>query len=350
VTEYFVIRILLACCLSLLIRPEIPKPLRRYTEFMTVNQLLPQFLTSAQWWRAVWVPLEIIQAVLGFYVCSTIFAMATEYKTYRSERTYILAFAFCIASVFVIAAWIWSPQNLFQDFTIIRQYYRLILLVVCLLTSVWFGLVKPIETEKPLKVLVTAWTIWLACQFIMSTTGSGGLLWSFADRYKNGLFWYRIVNDLSMLIQCIVVVWAAYQIRKKVMKPEIPYVLSRQRYITFRYSYLHRLLDENDLKDMSPLMRSEIRHVHKKVYWKVLFLLRRDINEILNVRRQRMSALSTWNFNVLVYDYMRVQYLIFTLVIIGLLNSTRITLGVNRVKKICKELESIFVQGDMRYA
>ena len=68
----------------------------------------------------------------------------------------------------------------------------------------------------------------------------------------------------------------------------------------FRYSYLYRLIDDNELRGLSPAVRTEIRKVHKQAYWKNLCLLRRDAARVLRLRRGMMAARRYWDFSALV--------------------------------------------------
>ena len=110
----------------------------------------------------------------------------------------------------------------------------------------------------------------------------------------------------------------------------------------FRYSYLCRLIDDRELQDFEPSVRSELRRAHKQAYWKNLSLLRRDAAHVLRVRREKMSAPQDWDFSALVNDYARVQYLLATLTMAGLSHSTRILIGLEQVRVACSEFETLF--------
>jgi len=111
---------------------------------------------------------------------------------------------------------------------------------------------------------------------------------------------------------------------------------------SFRYSYLCRLIDDSELECVDPSLRSELRRAHKQAYWKNLSLLRRDAAQVLKVRRSRMSSQQQWDFNGLVGDYTKVQFLLATLTMAGLSHSTRITVGLNRARIACSEFETLF--------
>jgi hypothetical protein len=110
----------------------------------------------------------------------------------------------------------------------------------------------------------------------------------------------------------------------------------------FRYSYLYRLIDDNELRGLTPAIRAGLRKVHKEAYWKNVALLRRDAARVLQLRRQMMAARKDWDFSALVNDYARVQYLLATLTVAGLSHASRIPAGVNAVRTACDEFESMF--------
>jgi len=118
----------------------------------------------------------------------------------------------------------------------------------------------------------------------------------------------------------------------------------------FRYSYLYRLIDDNELRGLSPAVRDEIRKAHKQAYWKNLSLLRRDVARVLRLRRGMMAARRDWDFSALVNDYARVQYLLATLALAGLSHSSRIPAGITAVRTACAEFESIFSVAPRRAA
>jgi hypothetical protein len=111
--------------------------------------------------------------------------------------------------------------------------------------------------------------------------------------------------------------------------------ISRPSVRGFRYSYLCRLIDDSELQDFDPAVRSELRRVHKQAYWKNLSLLRRDASHVLKVRREMMSAQQDWDFNALVSDYARVQVLLATLTMAGISHSTRFSAGLERARVAC---------------
>ncbi|HKD10125.1 MAG TPA: hypothetical protein VKB79_29725 [Bryobacteraceae bacterium] len=116
----------------------------------------------------------------------------------------------------------------------------------------------------------------------------------------------------------------------------------------FRYSYLYRLIDDNELRGLSPAIRVEIRKVHKEAYWKNIALLRRDAAHVLKLRRHMMAARKDWDFSALVNDYARVQYLLATLTLAGLTHATRIPSGITAVRTACDEFESLFSDASPR--
>jgi hypothetical protein len=102
------------------------------------------------------------------------------------------------------------------------------------------------------------------------------------------------------------------------------------------------LIDDSELQDFDPSVRSELRRAHKQAYWKNLSLLRRDAAQVLKVRREMMSAQQDWDFNALVSDYARVQVLLGTLTMAGLSHSTRFSVGLERARVACSEFETLF--------
>jgi hypothetical protein len=110
----------------------------------------------------------------------------------------------------------------------------------------------------------------------------------------------------------------------------------------FRYSYLYRLIDDNELQEFDPSVRSELRRAHKQAYWKNLSLLRRDAAYVLKVRREMMSAQKDWDFNSLVSDYAKVQVLLATLAVAGVSHATRFSVGLERARVACSEFETLF--------
>jgi hypothetical protein len=121
----------------------------------------------------------------------------------------------------------------------------------------------------------------------------------------------------------------------------------RQPSSRFRYSYLCRLIDDSELQDFDPSVRSELRRAHKHAYWKNLSLLRRDAAHVLKVRREMMSAQQDWDFNALVSDYARVQVLLGTLTMAGLSHSTRFSVGLERARVACSEFETLFTSSPL---
>jgi hypothetical protein len=115
----------------------------------------------------------------------------------------------------------------------------------------------------------------------------------------------------------------------------------------FRYSYLCRLIDDSELQDFDPAVRSELRRAHKQAYWKNLSLLRRDAAHVLKIRREMMSAQQDWDFNALVSDYARVQILLATLTMAGLSHSTRFSVGLERARVACSEFETLFTSSPL---
>jgi len=140
------------------------------------------------------------------------------------------------------------------------------------------------------------------------------------------------------------IVWNSADSTEIIVKTPRPQVSgsSRPTSGSFRYSYLCRLIDDSELQDFDPSVRSELRRAHKQVYWKNLALLRRDAARVLKVRREMMGAQQDWDFNSLVSDYAKVQVLLATLTVAGLSHSTRFSVGLERAKVACSEFETLF--------
>ncbi len=204
-TEYYLIRVLLAVALVFLCRLRLPNSLRNYAVFMAIYQALPQFLESATWWRSVWLPLSVVQLVMGWLVCVEIFDVQTRARTHWDERIMAQGFGVCLGLAFALTAWMWHPANALQAWTVVQQYYRIALFIGWLAVSLWFSWMRPLvpaETDS----IARFWTIWLFCQAVMGMTGRAGLLWQLTP--KSALT-YRLVSDCGMMIQFLSVLYLA---------------------------------------------------------------------------------------------------------------------------------------------
>jgi hypothetical protein len=145
------------------------------------------------------------------------------------------------------------------------------------------------------------------------------------------------------------IIWNSANSREIVVKttPVQASGTSRPASRRFRYSYLCRLIDDSELQDFHPAVRSELRRAHKQAYWKNLSLLRRDAAYVLKVRREMMGAQRDWNFNSLVSDYARVQVLLATLTMAGVSHSTRFSVGLERARVACSEFETMFTSSPL---
>jgi hypothetical protein len=145
------------------------------------------------------------------------------------------------------------------------------------------------------------------------------------------------------------IIWNSADSTELIVKttPVRAYGTSRPASRRFRYSYLCRLIDDSELQDFDPSVRSELRRAHKQAYWKNLSLLRRDAAHVLKVRREMMSAQQDWDFNSLVSDYARVQVLLATLTMAGFSHSTRFSVGLERARLACSEFETLFTSSPM---
>lgn len=213
-TGYFVTRVVLALVLVWLLHREIPSDLRRYAEFMFVYQILPQDLFSQTYWQLVWLPLEIFQSVLSFYVCRTIFNQVTRTKTFWWERVDVILFALCVAGSFIMITWVWMPESAFEMVFVLRQYYRLGLLMIWLSIASWFVFMRPIDMNQESRCLLLFWSIWLTSQFISSTTGVACLSWKIIDRH-NGMWWWLTLNESAMVMQIIAVIHCGLKLRRR---------------------------------------------------------------------------------------------------------------------------------------
>jgi len=113
----------------------------------------------------------------------------------------------------------------------------------------------------------------------------------------------------------------------------------------FRYGYICRLIDDGELDGLSASLRSRTRSVHKAAYWKSLSLLRRDAEQVLKMRRERMAAFQDWDFKVLVNDYARVQVLLGKLTLAGMSHSIRLGAGLESARQACREFEALLSPG-----
>jgi len=132
--------------------------------------------------------------------------------------------------------------------------------------------------------------------------------------------------------------------RTEVSSPRVP---ARSEF-RFRYGYICRLLDDNELNGLPSALRSRTRSVHKASYWKSLSLLRRDAESVLRLRRERMAACKEWNFETLVGDYARVQMLLAKLTLAGVGHSMHLGAGVEGVRQACAEFEAFLATPSSR--
>jgi hypothetical protein len=109
----------------------------------------------------------------------------------------------------------------------------------------------------------------------------------------------------------------------------------------FRYGYICRLIDDNELAGLPGELRARTRSVHKAAYWKSVSLLRRDAETVLKLRRERMAAKQAWDFQSLVGDYARVQILVAKLTVAGVSHSIRLGAGLDAARQACREFEAI---------
>jgi hypothetical protein len=87
-------------------------------------------------------------------------------------------------------------------------------------------------------------------------------------------------------------------------------------------------------------LRARTRAFHKAAYWKSVSLLRRDVDFVLKVRRERMAACQQWNFPAVLNDYARMQKLLGTLVLAGISHSIHLEAGLESVRQAASEFEA----------
>jgi hypothetical protein len=114
-----------------------------------------------------------------------------------------------------------------------------------------------------------------------------------------------------------------------------------KRDFRFRYGYICRLIDDNELEGLPVRLRARTRSVHKASYWKSVSLLRRDAESVLRLRREKMAANQQWDFEALVGDYARVHMLLARLTIAGVGHSMRVGAGLESARKACVEFEGL---------
>jgi hypothetical protein len=116
--------------------------------------------------------------------------------------------------------------------------------------------------------------------------------------------------------------------------------IERPRDLRFRYGYICRLIDDDDLRALPAELRTRTRAVHKTAYWKSLSLLRRDAELVLKVRRERMAACQQWDFQALLNDYARFRILLAKLTIAGMSHSIHLGAGLESARQACLEFEA----------
>lgn len=98
----------------------------------------------------------------------------------------------------------------------------------------------------------------------------------------------------------------------------------------FRYRYLRRLIDDNELADFPPLQRARVRRTHKRAFWKNVRLLRRDAARIVRARRGAM-----------VRDYLRVHFVLFRLALAGVAHGFHMEAGQSLARQACDDMETL---------
>jgi hypothetical protein len=107
----------------------------------------------------------------------------------------------------------------------------------------------------------------------------------------------------------------------------------------FRYGYICRLIDDNELRSLPAALRAKTRQAHKAAYWKSVSLLRRDAETVLKLRREKMAAKKEWDFQTLLADYTRVHGLVVKLAAAGLSHSIHLGAGLESARAACREFE-----------
>ncbi len=191
------IRIGLALSLVWLACLPVSRSLRFYAVFVAAIQVIPRYPDSPLWWRAEWWPYSVLQIILGLLVCADLFNIQTRNRTLWYERVTVRLFGLCLGLAFAAFLWVWHPANKFQAWTVIHQYFRLVLFFGWLAVSVWFGWVRPLM-PRPSDAVARFWTVWLGCQAVMGCTARAGLIWSILSATGHN---YRVVNNTAMVLQ-----------------------------------------------------------------------------------------------------------------------------------------------------
>ncbi len=207
VTEYYLIRVLLAVALLCLCFQVLPGSLRVYAAFLGIFRLIPPSLDSSDWQIYFWWPASVVQIVMAWIVCVKLFDIQTRGRTFWHERMMVMGTGICLGLSFTAAGMYWHPGNAFQGWTIIDQYLWLAMFVGSLGVAIRLGCFRPL-LPTPNDPLIRFWLAWLATQAFRSTTAKAGLYWRFfpPPAVHPGVI-FRKVNMIGMAIQILAVLY-----------------------------------------------------------------------------------------------------------------------------------------------
>jgi hypothetical protein len=202
--EYHVLRVILGILLIVLVRSvrrihwtaqliacaDAVFVFRVYWTFSAILHLLPARVWSGFWWRGIWLPLEIVHLGMVIGITWVLFDAICWRLISRLERQLLVMMILAIGGILIIASWHWMPGNVFQALLTIRQYLYLVILVGVIWGWWWFTLQRPL-TRIPdvLQILSLGWIGWIFWQFVLSTTGAGGMIWTILPRTLSSWKW-----------------------------------------------------------------------------------------------------------------------------------------------------------------
>lgn len=211
--ESTVLRGAMVAALALLLCAKLPRELRNYCWFMLLYQFIPQNLHSAGWWRTVWLPLEVVNTILGAAVCVELWNMATHKVTFWEERTTLLLCAAFTASTVCLAWSHWIPKNWFQSFVTVREYYRIGLMVVAFVVVARVCWIDPVAMKPATRRMVTFWLLWLTCLAVTGTAGEGGIAWRFLGQTDWNWMMLRTVPTAIRIVSAVCLFFSLRRLR-----------------------------------------------------------------------------------------------------------------------------------------
>lgn len=163
---------------------------RIYWAFSAILHFLPARVWSGLWWRGIWLPLEVLHAGLIIGVTWVLFDAICWRLITRLERQLLVMMILAIGGILIIASWHWTPGNVFQALLTVRQYLYLVVTIGVIWEYWWFTLQRPLaRIPEVLRVLALGWCGWMFCQFVLSTTGAGGMIWTILPRTLTNWKW-----------------------------------------------------------------------------------------------------------------------------------------------------------------